>query len=108
METLADVENPKSKAQSGVMLESSAACCQRNTASRRGLCVRRQELARQLDIQRKQCANRIARRQVIFVRAVVIDAVVLDGARDSSRRRLPTRGFVDELLRGYQPNQITR
>ena len=44
---------------------------------------------------------------MIFIRAVIIDAIMLDRAGQAPRFRLPTWLFFDVLTRGDQPDQIT-
>ena len=63
-------------------------------------------LTGKVQIKREQSSNRVARRQVISVRSVIVNAVVFDGARQTSWQRLPTDMLFNEFARSHQSYQI--
>lgn len=59
-------------------------------------------------IQGKERANSASRRQVIFVRRVVVHAVVFQCARQSPRQWFPAGCFLDELACRHHADEIAR
>src|SRR5882724_10599040 len=64
------------------------------------------EFAGQRYIKCEQGPNGIARRQVIFVVSDVINAVVFERARETTRQWLPTTCLSNELTRRHRPHEI--
>lgn len=62
--------------------------------------------AGEIEVEGKESANRIPRRQMIFVRFVIIDAIVFEGSRQPPGRRLPGWSLHDKFVRCYDAHQI--